>query len=261
MYSIDFILSLTVEENHYMIDIGAQYGPGPIFSYLKDNEYSGLAIEGDSKAFNVLCKNLNNHKVSKHLGFVTPENVLNIFETYKVPTNPDVLKIDIDGYDLSVIRKILTQYKPKIILCEINEKIPPPIHFEVKYHPEYSWDTSHFFGFSVTAGVETLKPFDYVLCYIEGGNNAIFVCKDFFSLDFIKSLELLNTRDIYLRDYVNNDIFNDFPWNKDINHWQGIKNVQELKDDIFDYFTTKRKMRTEQLGKPISSNSFVLHIV
>lgn len=258
MYSLDFLLSICNEENYYMIDIGAQYGPGPTFKYLSSSEYSGLAIEGSEHSYKVLCSNLPNPKVDKHLGFVTPDNVCNIFEKYHVPKTPDILKIDIDGYDLSVLRSILSKYTPKIITCEINEKIPPPVYFEVKYSPTYEWDTSHFFGFSLQAGYDILSKYGYTLVYLEEGNNGVFIHKDFFDKTLIEGLNKLMPKDIYKRDYLDSKIYQKFPWNSDIHHWTTINDTQELIKDIFDYFTTTRKMRSENLGQPISPEAFVL---
>ena len=259
MYSLDFLLSICNHESYYMIDIGAQYGPGPIFKYLRDDQYSGLAIEGDEKSYEKLCVNLNNKNVMKHLGFITPENVWRIFREYEVPNSPDILKIDIDGYDLSVIRSILENYTPKIIVCEINEKIPPPIYFEVNYNPKYEWDTSHFFGFSLQAGYNTLRDFGYSLVYLEEGNNGVFIHKNFYDSSLVQKLNELTPKDVYKRDFIDSEIYRKFPWNSDVIHWLSMEN-EEAVNDIFNYFTTERKMRSEKLGKPINPNSFVLKV-
>jgi hypothetical protein len=241
------------EKSGYIIDIGAAYGPGPVYPFLKSGFFSGLCIEADPGLFGHLCSNLPSSSISKHNGFATPETILDIFSKYKVPISPDILKIDIDGYDLSVIRTILSKYKPKIIVAEINEKVPPPVYFEVKYDSKYEWDHSHFFGFSLQAGYETLAPEGYIVDYLEEGNNVVCIHKDYLKI------EQVDIREIYKRDYLNvPGIIDKYPWNKDIHHWNTLIGEPLLKD-INDYFTTERKMRGQNnLGIPISKSAFVL---
>lgn len=256
---LDFLLSNLKNENktNYLIDIGAQVGPGPIFHLLRNPFFKGLCIEGAPAMYNQLIQNLPNPQVDKHLGFITPVNCLEIFESYNVPESPDILKIDIDGYDLSVLRVLLTKYKPKIIIAEINEKIPPPIHFEVKYNENYGWDTSHFFGFSLQAGHNVLSKLGYTIIKLFEGNNLVAINPN----EFTKLPNRFpSINELYQNEYVL-QYKNNFPWNADINHWLTISNVDDLKNDIFNYFTTDRKTRgLKTLGNPISPNAFVLEI-
>lgn len=253
---VDYLLqNIKEDKTNYLIDIGAQVGPGPIFHLLNQSIYKGLCVEGAKAMYDQLIKNLPNPNVDKHLGFITPLNCLEMFENYKVPLSPDILKIDIDGYDLTVLGFLLTKYKPKIIIAEINEKIPPPIHFEVKFDENYGWDTSHFFGFSLQAGENVLSPLGYNIITLIEGNNLVAINKKYF--DYSSKLSI---KEIYEREYVNKYLTN-YPWNRDVNHWLTIKNPEELKNDIFDYFTTNRKMRGEKtLGVPKNKNDFVLHV-
>ena len=72
-----------------------------------------------------------------------PHTVQQLFIDKQVPFRPLIMKIDIDGYDYSVVRSILihlsnnsrTQYEPAFILVEMNEKVPPPINFYTRYRP------------------------------------------------------------------------------------------------------------------------------
>jgi hypothetical protein len=80
---------------------------------------------------------------------VTPDNIIQLLQDAGVPDG-FYLSLDIDGYDFFVLQKILSVYKPQLIISEINEKIPPPIKFTVNYDPKYWWDTSHFYGYSLS---------------------------------------------------------------------------------------------------------------
>lgn len=88
---------------------------------------------------------------------VTPDNIIQLLQSVGAP-NDFYLSLDIDGYDFFVLQKILTVYQPQLIISEINEKIPPPIKFTVNYNPSYWWDTSHFYGYSLSM-LENIKGY------------------------------------------------------------------------------------------------------
>ena len=122
------------------MDIGASVGGGIAFPILCDKAYSGIAIECAASNYEKLKQAVTNDKIHIHHGYATPDSICSILKSYNTPHSPDLIKIDIDGYDLQVIRAILTTYRPKVIFAEINEKIPPPIHFEILHNPNYFWD-------------------------------------------------------------------------------------------------------------------------
>lgn len=95
---------------------------------------------------------------------VTPDNVCDlVFEN--IPQNCEItfLDIDIDGYDFHVLSSLLQKTRPFLIVAEINEKIPPPIKFSVKYEDNYSWDGAHFFGMSISKFNELAIKYEYDL--------------------------------------------------------------------------------------------------
>lgn len=239
--------------SNYIIDIGASSGQetDPVFHLLKTAEFAGLCIEaGDS--IRELEKKLPQKEIKKVKAFATPESIISIFLQENVPLYADILKIDIDGYDLSVLRKILEgNYRPKIIIAEINEKIPPPVWFEIKYSKDYCWDGSHCFGFSLEAGKQTLEQFDYTVFSLFEGNNAIFLDNIFF-----KQLNLPNKslQEIYFEGYIPYLVGKAFPWNEDVTHWLNMINEPDkLRQDIFTYFTQKNVR-----GKNIDPTTFIL---
>jgi len=246
--SIYQLYSKIQNPNKYFVDIGASDGPGPIFSYFTDLSNSGLCIEGRQFLSDILKDNINNPNIDIHMGFIYPHTVNDVFKKYNVPKEPDILKIDIDGYDLDVIRSILKEYKPKIMICEINEKIPPPVYFEVPYSDTYENDGSHFFGFSIQAGKEVLESYGYKIVSLIEGNNIICLHKDYFELNNID----INT--IYRLGYLeNSEIFNMFYWNGDVNHWHEIDDVEMLKKYIIGYFT-----QNNFRGTPKLRDSFII---
>jgi hypothetical protein len=239
---------------YYVVDIGASSGvpSDPVYPYITNPTYSGLCIEGKQENANILLRKLSN-KFLVSCKYVTPQNILEIFQSSGVPKSPDILKIDIDGYDLEVLRVILTEYTPKIIIAEINEKIPPPIEFEVLYRDTYVWDESHCFGFSIASGEKVMKQHGYRIVEVHDLNNILCVRND---VD-IPSVGN-NIYEIYEKGYKeNHQRFTRLPWNSDVDYWLRIKDHQELKSHITTYFTTnnsrsKFSTKTKQLGVDFS---------
>jgi len=252
----------TISDNlKYVVDIGAQDGPGPVFSLMTKHGYRGLCIEGNPTTFEHLCEKMPESHVAKHCEFVTPKNICSIFEKHGVPKEPFAIKIDINGYDYEVLDTLLASYHPLFIVAKINEKIPPPIHFQTLYRDDYVWGKNHFFGFSLQAGYKLMELHGYTIISLVGGNNILCIRKDIApQIDQISALE------IYKRDYLHNlPVLWLFPWNRDIHHWTQIcedphANVYEIMTDIHNYFTTDRIQRGENIGTPVSPESFLLYM-
>ena len=228
------------EAEKYVVNIGASVGEpyDPSYQYIIDPAYRGLCIEGDVHKIEGLRKNVSS-KMDIHNGYVTPFNVISLFERYKVPKNLFIIKIDIDGYDLEVLRTILkSEYRPTLFVAEINEKIPPPIRFEVLYKSDYKWDCSHCFGFSIQSGKDVFESSDYFIATMYEMNNILCIRKDKIYLlpeeSFPKDIE-----DMYDKQYRHNRGLRKkaFPWNANVNHWLTIEDNDTLKNTITKYFT------------------------
>ncbi len=241
----ELLKSLPIK-SHYVIDIGASVGAGVAHPILCDTAYTGVAIECNPNNRELLEKAIKNPKVNVHIGYATPDSIVSIFQKYNVPREPDMVKIDIDGYDLQVLRSVLSAYKPAVIYAEINEKIPPPIEFEILYNPSYAWDGSHCFGCSIAAADKVMTANNYAIVCIDGGNNILCIRKDYLSS---------NARDvhtIYNEDYKYNAARRSyFPWNADVNYWLDIAHPMLLKNEISQYFIERNPR-----GKPISPDAF-----
>ncbi len=248
-----------INPSFYVIDIGASTGvpTDPVYNFIINNSFKGLCIEGDSKKVNILKSKT---RLDIHNGYITPSNALNIFEKYNVPHVFDILKIDIDGYDLEVLRVILKAYKPKIIIAEINEKIPPPIYFEVKYKEDYSWDESHCFGFSIQSGAKVMNDNNYKILSIYELNNIICINDE---LCETLKIECNNSKEcikqIYKKDYIDNlERFKSLPWNENINYWLDINDNELLKHEITNYFVYNNNRSKFQIKTKIQDVDFVI---
>ena len=163
---------------NYFVDIGASDGvsSSSTLEFAKMPNWHGLSIEYDDSKFSKLQYVYRKYKnISLANKKVTPDSIVDILLDYEVPKNFSFLNIDIDSYDLEVSKSLFQLgYRPDIVSIEINEKIPPPIYFNVKYDQEHFWQGDHFFGCSLTAAVEEFSKFDYLLAEFRL-NNAIFV--------------------------------------------------------------------------------------
>jgi len=212
--------------NGYYVDIGASDGwsSSSTFPFARSKNFSGLSVELDDKKFKkmqYIYKNFQNAHLSKTK--VTPLNILDLLNEFEVPQNFDILNLDIDSYDLFVIKKLLESYRPKIISMEINEKIPPPIYFTVTYDKNHFWKGDHFFGCSLQAAFEEVSKFDYKL-YTVVYNNAIFIPKEM-NLEF----QNLTVAEFYKDGYMNKlDRKEKFSYNSDVDVLLDMKQEEAI---------------------------------
>ena len=86
-----------------------------------------------------------------------------LLKSHQVPKKFGFLSLDIDGYDYFVLDKIMSSYRPSLICTEINERIPPPIKFTVRWDPDYVWPQNHFYGQSISQLYTLCLKYDYAL--------------------------------------------------------------------------------------------------
>lgn len=179
------------------VDIGAGDGVKGSNTYaLFSNGWRGVGFEGSNRK---VCKLAGAYKyyprVSAANCVVTPENVVPLLKAYNIEREFGVLSLDIDSYDYWVLDALLAEFRPRVVVTEINEKIPPPIRFVVKYDPDFQM-THHFFGYSIASLAELAARHNYAILEVEY-NNA-----------FLAPLELDGVRprdaaDAYREGYLN----------------------------------------------------------
>tara|TARA_X000001036_G_scaffold439303_1_gene489915 strand:+ start:2502 stop:3404 length:903 start_codon:yes stop_codon:yes gene_type:complete len=221
-------------QDKYYVDLGASDGvySSSTFLFAKDNKWSGLSVEMDNDKFALMSyvySEFENISLTKNK--ITPNNIQAILDSFEVPKDFTVLNLDIDSYDLFVIKELLMSgYRPQIISMEINEKIPPPIYFTVLFDPSHYWKGDHFFGCSLTAACSVVKKFDYKLVKLQY-NNAIFVRSD-----FSQDLNDASAKDAYLEGYANKvDREKRFSYNKDVDILLDLS-PDEMKKFIENFF-------------------------
>ncbi len=214
--TIQEILEKLQIQNKYLVDIGAADGisqsstslflnkfawGGALFEYEAEN-FSRLAFLYSDRKDLILCK-----------GKVTPLNISKLLLGLDIPKNFGLLNIDIDSYDLAVLRRLLdAEFRPQVISMEINENFGPEFYFEVIWDEDHSWKSDHFFGCSIAAAASTLEVYGYVLVKMEY-NNGIFVHRDHSDLFALPISLTAAYRDGYLNKTNRLELF---PWNQDM---------------------------------------------
>jgi hypothetical protein len=218
------------------VDIGAADGVrGSNTALLADRGWRGWAFEMDKASFRQLALQYEKKPdVTLLNARITPENVLDLFRGLEIPAKPGVLSLDIDSYDLFVLQKILSRHQPGVLIAEINEKIPPPAAFAVKYRPDHVWAGDHFFGASLSAFASLLKG-RYAIHRLEY-NNVFFVRRDLSSK--VETQDAVSAYDRGFRD--RSDRAEKFPWNADVEPIIQCRDPRELRRKIAAHFSKYR---------------------
>ncbi len=155
----------------FAVDIGA--GDGRVSSNTLAffiEGWRGLGVEFDARKFSKLARLYQKMPdVYACRLLVTPQNVLPLLEAYHVKEHFGLLSLDIDSYDYWVLDAILSRYRPALVVAEINEKIPPPIKFCVKFKEDFR-PLQHFFGFSIACLEELCAEHRYTIIELEYNN-------------------------------------------------------------------------------------------
>ena len=169
---------LPAGHNRVAVDIGAGDGMRWSNTYaLYLNGWKGIGVEFDGRKFVKLARAYKYFPdVYACRNRATPDNIVPLLQSYETPADFAVLSLDIDGNDYWVLRAILSQFRPQLIVTEINEKIPPPVRFVVKYDPNFQL-RHHFFGYSMAVLSDLCDEFGYVILTLEY-NNAFLAPKE-----------------------------------------------------------------------------------
>ena len=176
--------------NKFFCEFGVEDGLECNTTLLLLENWKGLWIEGDNKSYNKALENfdeaINKDLLTIQHSFITPENIEEIFDENNVPTDLDLLSIDIDTTDYWV-RKAITNYKPRVLIMEYNAAYFPPVVW-IKKKNETFWDGDINMGASLQAlhDLNKLKGYTLVGCDFNGVN-AFFVRNDCYDESLFES--------------------------------------------------------------------------
>jgi len=203
----------------FFVDIGAScHTVASESEILLEQGWKGLMFECDPNKYSIQHEKMIGKEVTVLPIKVTPDNILNILKENNVPDG-FYLTLDIDGYDYFVLDKILSTYKPQLIVSEINEKIPANIKFTVKYTEGYFWDGGHYYGYSLLMLNDLLKKYGYKINSLDW-NNVILV----------PGVQEERIEDVYNNGYLNREgRLEKFSYNLDFESVYNMNKENQLK--------------------------------
>jgi hypothetical protein len=111
---------------------------------------------------------------------VTPKNINEIFDKHSVPKELDILSIDIDSYDLLLWEALRPEYRPRMVVMEMNSGFPIETKAIINGIDEnWVWDSySKYFGSSFGAIVELAERKGYTYVYHMAFTDIFFIRND-----------------------------------------------------------------------------------
>ena len=151
--------------NRRFVEFGVEGGVECNVANLLPQGWTGLMMDGAGVSNNPLAQVRRER--------ITAENINALFAKYDVPSEFDLLSIDIDGNDYWVWKAL--EYRPRAVVIEYNAGVPPDLRRVIPYDPRFSWSGTDYFGASLRALAELGATKGYDLVYCERtGTNAFF---------------------------------------------------------------------------------------
>ena len=166
--------------SNYVINFGAHYDARKperdiddvVSEHMRSNAAIGLAVDADDP-MKWAGKN-----IVRRTQFLVPDGVAALLDGAGCPAMPRLLKVDIDSFDVVVVRAVLSVRKPAFVYVEINEKFPPPVCYcNDRYLKRWRRLDGDAYGCSLLGYVEALRPFGYALVSV-ALNDALFARGD-----------------------------------------------------------------------------------
>lgn len=207
------LVKLLNEERGFAIDIGAGDGINwsNVYHFL-ENGWDGLLIEGRPNGIMEAIKNCSSllGTISFVAAFIDPFKINKLLASLSVPENPTILSVDIDSLDFQLVETLLFKYRPKILIVEINERLPPPIEYICSITPtKHRRDLTLISSASLQSWSDLLTDHHYGMYRLEYNNLISFDTK----LTAFRSLPKRTPNDLY-NDFTSLKDKNVlFPWN------------------------------------------------
>jgi len=179
--ALSYILSKIPNKDNWLVEFGAWDGKhlSNCYQFVLKHDYHGVFIEMDLERFLELQINMSQFGdrcvcMKEIVGFEGENGLDAILARTDVPREFDLLSIDIDSNDYQVW-KALEEYKPKVVIIEINNRLPPgEYRINVPGSPLVLGES----GSSISAINDLARTKGYSLISMIGCN-AIFVRSEF----------------------------------------------------------------------------------
>jgi hypothetical protein len=149
---------------------------------LLAQDWKGAWVDGDGSAMQKIRKTfwkpLAENRLTIRQALITAENVAGILNELNVPTEFDLLSLDIDR-NTWFAWEGLKKYRPRVAVLEYNSTWPAGVDWKVQYEPSLVYNTTMYMGASLKALERLGAEMGYVLVGCElSGINAFFVRQD-----------------------------------------------------------------------------------
>jgi len=141
--------------------------------------WDALFLEGHPDRFRALAgKYRHRPAVQTVRAMVGPENIDALLADAGVPTELDVLSIDVDGADYWIWRAI-ERVRPRLVVIEYNSALDPARRLVQPLDAPGPWDGSDYFGSSLGALTSLAHTKGYRLVHTDlAGVNAFYVARE-----------------------------------------------------------------------------------
>ncbi len=165
----------------FIIEIGAGDGSENNSTRLiEEAGFGACVVEGDPGNAAVLAeRHARRAGVTVLSAFVDAESIAALLVNARVPAEPDVLSIDVDGNDAAIWERACTVVRPRVVVIEYNAQRGPDADWVMPYDAQHRWTGDAEFGASLAALERYGKKLGYGLIGTNrSGINAFFVRDD-----------------------------------------------------------------------------------
>lgn len=180
---VERVFEIIEPTSRFCVEFGG--GDGVTMSNMRNlivnHGWRSLMIEGDPELAR-RCRETYERTpgVSCLQSWVYPGNLEFLLEENGAPRDLDFLVIDIDSFDYWVW-KVMHEYRPKLVMIEVNEIFAPPVKAIVEFNPFMYGDDTFYHGASLQSMYELGKRKGYELVYVQKqGFNAFFVDRKYY---------------------------------------------------------------------------------
>ncbi len=149
--------------------------------WLRHYGWRGLMLEGNNEFVARIQDNYRGYGgVRASCEFLTADNIAGVFARNGVPREFDLLSIDVDGNDYW-LWDALADYRPRVVVIEMNRIFKPPKLWVMAYNPEHAWNREgnrNYCGASLESLARLGKRLGYALLGTVDDINAFFVRAD-----------------------------------------------------------------------------------
>jgi len=168
--------------DRFFVEFGVQDGLESNSTLLIHDGWRGVWFEPDEKSAREIEARFGRLIERGTLQFrqvaLNAENVESRFAACGVPSEFDLLSVDVDGNDYW-IWKAIEHFRPRVVVIEYNSIFPPPVRWVMPYDPAARWTGNSNYSASLKS-LELLgraKGYSLVGCSF-AGVNAFFVRND-----------------------------------------------------------------------------------